>query len=26
MIKRIDRSVATHAVGTADQARTVAQG
>ena len=26
MIKRIDRSVATHAVGTADQARTVVQG
>ena len=26
MIKRIDRSVATNAVGTADQARTVAQG
>ena len=26
MIKRIYRSVATHAVGTADQARTVAQG
>lgn len=26
MIKRIDRSVATHAVGTADQARSVAQG
>lgn len=26
MIKRIDRSVATHAVGTADQARTAAQG